>query len=62
VLEEGEIGGTPAAFWTVTLPGGKQGNVSRSYAFWELGERLIMLNAAGLTREEVIQVAESLQP
>ena len=60
--EEEAAAGRPAEFWTQTIPAPAlaAGAVTRTLAFWEQGELLINVNAAGLTRAEIAQVLASL--
>lgn len=62
MLEEGVIGGRPAAFWSQGLPIGSLNapQVVRQYAFWELGELLVNFNVTGISRADLIRIAESM--
>ena len=61
-LEEERVGGSSAAFWGLTIPAPAlvAGEATRTLALWERGDLLINVNAAGLSRGEIIRVLESL--
>jgi len=63
-LEEGAVAGRPAVFWSFTIPAAATaaGFVGRDFVMFEQGELLITIDAAGLTRDELVTVAESLVP
>jgi hypothetical protein len=61
-LSLGSIAGRPAAFWTRTVaaPALPDGAVTRLMAAWERDELLIEFNTAGISTEQLAQVAASL--
>lgn len=61
-VEEGTIGGRPAVFGSLSFPapGTRAGAVTRQSVTWEVGELLMRIDAAGLTRDELVNIAESL--
>jgi hypothetical protein len=61
-LEEGSVGGQPAAFDIVALPAPAPllSAAMRIAVFFELGELLIHIDSASLDRDMLIRVAESL--
>jgi len=61
-LEEGSIDGRPAAFWSLTFPAPalSDGTVTRLMAAWERGDLFIEFNTAGISKEQLAQVAASL--
>lgn len=62
VLDQGRTGGRPAAFWTraILAPALASGEVTRTFVLWEHDDLLTRVDAAGLSREEVARVLESL--
>jgi hypothetical protein len=58
-LEVGSVAGRPAVFWSLSLPPDAP-VVTRDSVMFEQGDLLVSIDAAGLSREELVRIAESL--